>query len=494
MEREKRNRLRNGDEHAGIKRARPQRLSPEKNVCIFCGDESGLLHEFRTLEVDSRVRSMATDLQDTALLAKIEGGDLIALDAKYHLACLTQLRNWHRSLMRESQQHPYSLGEEKKKQARVFAELITYIENSVEDGTSCFKFSELRHLFENCLLDFGINKEMNKVLFKEKILEHFPEAQAQSDGNNTILVFQQGMLQMLKQAFNSNYESDAIILSKAAKIICEDIFNMHGFHFNGSFPPGCQQQSVPTNLKYLVSMLLNGPNLRDQDSTDSQTCVTISQTIVFNCKIRGSTVANKSRHSLDYKPPLPLYIGMNVDTQTRSKKLITQLCQMGLSVSYVRILQLENQLATSVCEFTKEIGLVCPIQLHHGLFTVGALDNLDHNPSSTTAKDSFHGTGISLFQLPTVSNEGYQQSIITLPSTNTTKKHQLPEEYTTVPAVVLNKDNIVVPKTSDHTSSVSGHMEEAKVKEKCWLEHGIEFLMKDELEKGDAVSWASYHA
>ena len=87
LERAKRKRLSNGDEHAGIKRARPQYLSPEKNVCIFCGDESGLLHEFRTLEADSRVRSMATDLQDTALLAKIEGGDLIALDAKYHLAC-----------------------------------------------------------------------------------------------------------------------------------------------------------------------------------------------------------------------------------------------------------------------------------------------------------------------------------------------------------------------------------------------------------------------
>ena len=91
LERAKRKRLINGDEHAGIK-TRPQRLSPEKNVCIFCGDESGLLHEFRTLEADSRVRSMATDLQDTALLAKIEGGDLIALDEKYHLACLTQLR------------------------------------------------------------------------------------------------------------------------------------------------------------------------------------------------------------------------------------------------------------------------------------------------------------------------------------------------------------------------------------------------------------------
>ena len=44
------------------------------------------------------------------------------------------------------------------------------------------------------------------------------------------------------------------------------------------------------------------------------------------------------------------------------------------------------------------VALVCPSQLRHGLFTVGALDNLDHNPSSTTATDVFHGTGIRLFQ------------------------------------------------------------------------------------------------
>jgi hypothetical protein len=44
---------------------------------------------------------MATYLQDTDLLSRIEGGDLIALDAKYHLACLTLLRNRHRSLLRQ---------------------------------------------------------------------------------------------------------------------------------------------------------------------------------------------------------------------------------------------------------------------------------------------------------------------------------------------------------------------------------------------------------
>lgn len=32
------------------------------------------------------------------------------------------------------------------------------------------------------------------------------------------------------------------------------------------------------------------------------------------------------------------------------------------------------------------------------MFTVVAVDNIDHIPSSTTAKGSFHGTAISLMQ------------------------------------------------------------------------------------------------
>ncbi len=39
------------------------------------------------------------------------------------------------------------------------------------------------------------------------------------------------------------------------------------------------------------------------------------------------------------------------------------------------------------------------------------------------------------------------------------------------------------PQISDRVSSISGHLEEAKVKEKPWLEHGIRLLLKDELEK-----------
>ena len=46
--------------------------------------------------------------------------------------------------------------------------------------------------------------------------------------------------------------------------------------------------------------------------------------------------------------------------------------------------------------------MVCPPKLRglrHGVFFfIAAVDNLDHNPTSAPATDSFHGTGISSIQ------------------------------------------------------------------------------------------------
>ena len=84
-----------------MKRSRLQRHSLEKHTCLFCEEETGNLHEFRTLDADINIRIMPTDLQDAALVRKLEGGDLIALEAKYHLACLAKI-NRHRSLMKKS--------------------------------------------------------------------------------------------------------------------------------------------------------------------------------------------------------------------------------------------------------------------------------------------------------------------------------------------------------------------------------------------------------
>lgn len=472
---------------------RSRREASDKMACLLCRGSDGLLHEFRTLTADTSIRKMATELKETQLLAALEGGDLIALDAKYHLQCYTALRNRYRSHLRKLDQDLVGgSAEESKIKARALVELYTYIENCVEDGTFYFKFSMLHELYENRLKILGVEKESNRTRLKEKVLAYFPQAQEQSDGKYKVLVFEQGMREMLQQAMSCDYEHDVLLLAKTAKLVRKEIASYTGFHFDGNFPSGCQEQSVPTVLKTLVCMILNGADVSDQDAIYSQANLTICQTIVFNCK-KHVSASMKSRHSLERETPLPLYIGMKIHTDTRSKETVKQLHQLGLSVSYDRVLQIESQLATATCADFREKGAVVPAQLRKGLFTVGALDNLDHNPSSMTAVGSFHGTGISLFQFPTLSNLGVKQREMSL-SLAVTKNHQLPEIFTTVPAVALKTTDVSVPKHSNDSQPKVGQLAVGKLEESNWLQHACKLLKKDVLEKADTVSWSAFHA
>ena len=65
------------------------------------GNEEGDLHQVATFVADSNIRTMVTALQDTDVLGRIDGGDLIAKETKYHLKCLTSVRNRYRSHVRK---------------------------------------------------------------------------------------------------------------------------------------------------------------------------------------------------------------------------------------------------------------------------------------------------------------------------------------------------------------------------------------------------------
>ncbi len=191
------------------------------------------------------------------------------------------------------------------------------------------------------------------------------------------------------------------------------------------------------SLKSLVSLILNGPNLKDQDKHESQSCLTISQLLYYNVKKKSSDSAVKVRHTLLREPPLPIYIGLNMHQLTRSKKLVQQLYRMGICIAYDRVMEIEEWIATSTSERFIEDGVVSPACLRKGLFTVGALDNLDHNSSATTSQSSFHGTGISLFQLPTKEKPGVARQPVTMPQLSGSRRHSLPHNYAFVPAVSL---------------------------------------------------------
>ena len=135
------------------------------------------------------------------------------------------------------------------------------------------------------------------------------------------------------------------------------------------------------------------------------------------------------RHSKKNEPPLPVLTGLAVHSQTCEKKIIEKFYSNGLCISYDRVIEIENIITKDLCQKYKEAEVVCPPSLYSGLFTCAAIDNIDHNSSSSTSKSSFHGTSISLFQYPT--KEMQKKRFIYTESTESLKP-SIPEPYTNI--------------------------------------------------------------
>ena len=74
-------------------------------TCFFCeeGESKGRLHNCQTLQLSEKVNSMAIELGESNLIAKMSIGDMVATEAKYHKSCLNKIFNRYRSLQMKSQ-------------------------------------------------------------------------------------------------------------------------------------------------------------------------------------------------------------------------------------------------------------------------------------------------------------------------------------------------------------------------------------------------------
>ncbi len=97
---------------------------------------------------------------------------------------------------------------------------------------------------------------------------------------------------------------------------------------------------------------------------------------------RESQATSAIRHNIERETPLPIYIGLMIHTKTRKRELVDDLYELGLSISYNRVLNILTELGNKVCHHYK---MERAASLKGGLFTTGAVDNIDHDPSSTSA-------------------------------------------------------------------------------------------------------------
>ena len=122
-----------------------------------------------------------------------------------------------------------------------------------------------------------------------------------------------------------------------------------------------------------------------------------------------------------------------------------------MCISYDRLLSISTNITNSVIDRYDRDGVVCPSKLRDGIFTTAAIDNIDHNPSSTSSHDSFHGTAVSLVQHPTTEKPGTDRATVVFDASKSSKSKKiasLPSYYSEVPPLTLPSSDIVVPNTS----------------------------------------------
>ncbi|KAK1899550.1 Centromere protein O [Dissostichus eleginoides] len=224
----------------------------------------------------------------------------------------------------------------------------------------------------------------------------------------------------------------------------------------------------------------------------SKTDFAIAQLLQYNCYARYKEGASTHTHSKDRETPFPVYMGISVYyAKTRKRKLIELLHGHGISISYDRVLEISAQLGEATVSKYVEDGVVCPPVLHRGLFTTAAMDNLDHNPTATTATTSFHGTSISVFQHPIKDYKGEERGQLKFGEDKVKVIPELPDSFTNIRPAFFTKKYPVPPKSNVTENIVTGpdnslHMSQLALE--------YEWLKKVTVTDGPVdVTWSAHH-
>ena len=198
------------------------------------------------------------------------------------------------------------------------------------------------------------------------------------NGRNIVLTTEDSAMDAFFENLERCREDDGMCLLKAAKIIREDLFGSNSL-FNGNFDYSSQVYSVPKSLLVLLRMILEGININSESSyATNQAALSLAQLIKFNSvKSKRSEPTIRPRHTLSEETPLPVYLGLMIHSKSRMKGVIKKLATLGLSISYNRVSEIQEQVMKQEIKRFDEMGLFCPRNLKPNIFTTAAIDNID---------------------------------------------------------------------------------------------------------------------
>ena len=411
----------------------------------------------------------------------VSGPDAIAQELKYHKACLTLIHNRVRTL--RSSVESKNDNDPNKIYQYVFSELVGHIEEKISDSVTVFRLVEIKTMYCQRLIQYGIDDpEINSTRLKEKILHFIPTLEAFHKGRDILFCCKSDVGPLISKGVDYD---EAIILSKASKILRKHML-VNKSTFKGNLDSDYNNESIPIQLINFVTNLCRGIDIFSETNRKaSKSDISISHLIQFNCKKKAPKEnCHSYKHSAERETAFPVYIGLFIYSKTRKASLVRTLHDHGISISYDRVLEICDAIGESVVLRYIENGVVCPLKMKGGVFTTSAVDNIDHNPTATTSKSSFHGTSISLFQHE--HSTGIPQEKLVLSDTKQRKIPLLPDSFTNIQPASRNKEMRI----SDTSVPVALETLDLE-KEFQWLEH-VSSL--DDFDASAKITWSSHHA
>ena len=163
----------------------------------------------------------------------------------------------------------------------------------------------------------------------------------------------------------------------------------------------------------------------------------------LSCRRSRKQITANQRHNSRVETPINLYLGLRL-FKNRDKGVIEVMNHLQLCPSYDRLKVLANQMGNLTIDTFERHQVAVGHNFTTNQFTTGGADNIDHNPSSTTAYGSFHGLGITLTQHPNISSEGGDAISHSRISKDTPKAlKDLPRFYTTLSTPI--DENMIHP-------------------------------------------------
>lgn len=137
-----------------------------KNVCLFCDlgeTEAKKLHLCATMELDEKIRKLCPNSAEySSVKLKLSQGDVIAIDAKYHLACLSAFYKITQRV--QSNDEDYS--------AKAFEIVFKHINDWLQDDEENIIFlKDLHSLYFDSLQEVEEDSHsINRTRLKTKVL------------------------------------------------------------------------------------------------------------------------------------------------------------------------------------------------------------------------------------------------------------------------------------------------------------------------------------